>query len=76
MPDKLPVVSGKKVIKALVKIGFEARMGKGDHVVLKKYYRVFSVPLQNPVKKGTLRKILKQTDISVEDLYLFSYFYF
>ncbi|MCL7410387.1 MAG: type II toxin-antitoxin system HicA family toxin [Methanosarcinaceae archaeon] len=54
MPDKLPVVSGKKVIKALLKIGFEARMAKGDHVVLKKDYRVFSVPLHNPVKKGTL----------------------
>ncbi|MDF1532982.1 MAG: type II toxin-antitoxin system HicA family toxin [Methanosarcinaceae archaeon] len=54
MPDKLPVVSGKKVIKALLKIGFEARMAKDDHVVLKKDYRVFSVPLHNPVKKGTL----------------------
>ena len=65
--NKLPVVSGKKVIKALVNIGFEAIIAKGDHVVLKKDYRVFSVPLHNPVKKGTLRNILKQADISVED---------
>ncbi len=67
MPEKLPSVSGKDTIKALVKMGFEVRMGRGDHVVLKKGYRVFSVPLHNPLKKGTLRKILKQTEISVED---------
>jgi len=65
--EKLPVVSGKEVIKVLVKLGFEVRMGKGDHVVLKKGYRVFSVPLQNPLKKGTLRKILKQAGISVDE---------
>jgi len=65
--NKLPVVSGKKIIKALVKIGFEAKMAKGDHVVLNKDYKVFSVLLHNPVKKGTLRNILKQAEISIEE---------
>ncbi len=67
MPEKLPAVSGKETIKVLVKQGFEVRRGKGDHVVLKKGYRVFVVPLHNPLKKGTLRKILKQAGISVEE---------
>jgi predicted RNA binding protein YcfA (HicA-like mRNA interferase family) len=67
VPDKLPVVSGKETIKVLVKLGFEVRRGKGDHVVLKKGFRVFVVPLHNPLKKGTLRKILKQAGISVEE---------
>ncbi len=67
MPEKLPVVSGKDTIKVLVKLGFEVRKGKGDHVVLKKGFRVFAVPLHNPLKKGTLRKILKQAGISVEE---------
>ncbi len=67
MPEKLPVVSGKETVKVLVKLGFEVRMGKGDHVVLKKGFRVFVVPLHNPLKKGTLRKILKQAGISVEE---------
>ena len=67
MPEKLPDVSVKETIKTLVKLGFEVRMGKGDHVVLKKGFRVFVVPLHNPLKKGTLRKILKQAGISVEE---------
>ena len=67
MPEKLPVISGKETVKVLVKLGFEVRMGKGDHVVLKKGYRVFTVPLHNPLKKGTLRKILKQAGVSAED---------
>ncbi len=67
MPEKLPVVSGKETIKALVKMGFEVRMGRGDHVVLKKDHRVFVVPLHGTLKKGTLRKILKQAEISVEE---------
>ena len=67
MPEKLPVVSGKATVKVLVKLGFEVRKGKGDHVVLRKGFRVFAVPLHNPLKKGTLRKILKQAGVSVEE---------
>lgn len=67
MPKKLPVVSGKEAIKVFVKLGFEVRKGKGDHVVLNKGYTIFVVPLHNPLKKGTLRKILKQAGVSVEE---------
>ncbi len=52
MPEKLPVVSGKATVKVLVKLGFEVRRGKGDHLVLRKGFRVFAVPLHNPLKKG------------------------
>jgi predicted RNA binding protein YcfA (HicA-like mRNA interferase family) len=68
VPEKLPVVSGKATVKVLVKLGFEVRRGKGDHVVLRKGFRVLAVPLHNPLKKGTLRKILKQAGVSVEEL--------
>ncbi len=47
MSKKLPVVSGKESVKALVKLDFTARLGKGDHVLLQKNHRVFSVPLHN-----------------------------
>ncbi len=67
MSKKLPVVSGKETVKALVKLGFTVRLGKGDHVVLQKNQRVFSVPLHKTLKKGTLRKILRQAGISVEE---------
>jgi predicted RNA binding protein YcfA (HicA-like mRNA interferase family) len=64
---KLHVVSGKETVKALAKLGFDVRLGKGDHVVLQKNHRVFSVPLHKTLKKGTLRKILRQAGISVEE---------
>ena len=67
MHKKLPVVSGKETVKALVKLGFTVRLGKGDHVVLQRNYRVFSVPRHKTLKKGTLRKILRQAGISVEE---------
>lgn len=67
MPEKLPVVSGKATIKILVKMGFEVRMGRGDHVVLKKDNKVFVVPLHGMLKKGTLRKILKEAEVTIEE---------
>lgn len=51
----------------MVKLGFSVRSGKGDHLVLKKDHRVFSVPLHKTLKKGTLRRILKITDVTVEE---------
>ena len=64
---KLPVVSGKKVIKFLVKHGYETVRQKGSHVNLKKttnpYNRVV-VPLHDEINPGTLNNILKQADIT------------
>jgi predicted RNA binding protein YcfA (HicA-like mRNA interferase family) len=66
-PKKLPSVSGEATVKALVKLCFMARLGKGDHVVLQKNQRVFSVPLHKTLKKGTLRKILRQAGLTVAE---------
>ncbi len=67
MSKKLPTVSGRSAVQAFVKLGFTVRFGKGDHVVLQKEHRIFSVPLHKTLKKGTLRKILRIADISVEE---------
>jgi predicted RNA binding protein YcfA (HicA-like mRNA interferase family) len=65
---KLPSsVSGEETVKALVKLGFTPRLGNGDHIVLQKDQRVFSVPLHKTLKKGTLRKIIRQAGLSVEE---------
>jgi predicted RNA binding protein YcfA (HicA-like mRNA interferase family) len=64
---KLPVVSGYDVIKALTKIGFEIKRRKGSHVVLQKEFIVFTVPLHKTLKKGTLRAIIRQAGLTVEE---------
>ncbi len=66
---KLPVISGEEVIKALSKAGFSIRMGKGDHVVLqrKNDYRNVVVPLHKELKPGTLRAIIRQSGLTVDE---------
>jgi len=55
-------VSGREALKALQKKGFEIRMGRGDHVVVKKKdMPLFIVPLHPELKKGTLDHIIKSS---------------
>lgn len=67
---KLPVVSGKELIKALEKINFVFIRQRGDHVVMKHQDgRVVTIPLKKEIKKGTLKKgILNPLNISVKEL--------
>lgn len=72
MSRHLPAVSGRKLIKALVKIGFVVLRQKGSHVALEKktggqYWRTV-VPLHREIRPGTLSDILNQTGLSKGDL--------
>ncbi len=68
MNMKLPVVSGKDIIKALSKIGYYVRDQKGSHVHLRHPYRKpLTVPDHPEVAKGTLRAIIKEADLTVEE---------
>jgi predicted RNA binding protein YcfA (HicA-like mRNA interferase family) len=68
MSARLPVLSGTKLIKILVRKGFIIRRRSGSHVVMQKDERVFAVPLHDELKKGTLKAILKQAGLDVENL--------
>ncbi len=68
MPAKLPVISGEQLIKILVRKGFAIQRQSGSHVVLQKEETVFSVPLHEELKKGTLKAILNQSGLSVDEL--------
>ena len=66
--SKLPVVSGRDLIKFLVEIGFEIKRQKGSHVFLKSHDNKFTtVPLQSELDRGTLGAILEQIDIQRDD---------
>ena len=68
---KLPIVSGKEVIKALSKIGFEHVRTKGSHAILNKQTDkgkiTVPVPLHKEVAKGTLKSIMNQAELKLED---------
>lgn len=70
---KLPVVSGKDMIKLLSKQGFGFVHQKGDHVSLYKKIGneplLVVVPLKKEIKKGTLLSILRQARLSREEFF-------
>ena len=65
---KLPVVSGRKLIRALTRLGFVIVRQKGSHVFLQKGENTTVVPLHKEIKKATLKSILKQANLSLEEL--------
>ena len=69
---KLPVLSGKEVIKALSKIGFEHVRTKGSHAILNKQTEkgkvTIPVPLHKELAKGTLKSIMNQAELGLEEL--------
>lgn len=68
---KLPRnVKGKSMLKVLLKIGFARVGGKGSHVrLVHPDGRWTQVAIhQKPIPQGTLRAILRQINITVEEL--------
>lgn len=66
---KLPCVSGSDVVKVLTKRDFYIKHRVGSHVVLRRDnpFAQTVVPQHPELDRGTLRAILKQTGISVEE---------
>ncbi len=68
---KLPLLSAHKIIKALSKVGFELISQKGSHIKLKRKYegkaKVVIVPNFNEVPAGTLRSIIRQSGLDMDD---------
>lgn len=70
MSSRQPVVSGEQLIKALEKDGWSVVRQRGSHVRLKKAGRKIAlvVPLHKEIRKGTLGGILRDAEISADDL--------
>lgn len=68
---KLPVLSAKIVIKMLKKAGFEEWRQKGSHLSMYKKdgNMILTIPVHGgrDLSKGTLRIIISQSGMSVED---------
>ena len=66
--SKLPVVKPRMVISALKKFGFVEFRQKGSHKIFVKGDLQVVVPQHNrDMKKGTLRRIIKDLGLSVEE---------
>jgi len=70
--SKLPVISGMECVKALEKIGFLVDRQWGSHIVLvrEEPRTTVSVPDHKELDRGTLRAIIRQVGLSVEEFSL------
>ncbi len=67
--SKLPVISGLAAVKAFSRYGFTKARQTGSHVIMVKHGMdvTLSVPLHDPMKRCTLRKLITDAGLSVEE---------
>ena len=66
---KLPILSGKEVIKALTKLNYNIDHQTGSHIILRQKeepHRRLTVPNHREIAKGTLLAIIKQAGLTRE----------
>jgi predicted RNA binding protein YcfA (HicA-like mRNA interferase family) len=67
--SKLPRVSGRECAKALFKAGFYLKRQEGSHMILRRDvpFAQVVVPDHPELDRGTLRAIIRQAGLSVEE---------
>ena len=64
---KLRVLSGSEICRLLEKNGFAAVRRRGSHQIMQKRLEATTitvpVPLHNPVQRGTLLSIIRQSEL-------------
>jgi len=64
---KFPGLSGKDIIRALEKLGFQVARQSGSHIMMKRGEKGCVVPNHKEVKVGTVNGLLRQAEVSAED---------
>jgi predicted RNA binding protein YcfA (HicA-like mRNA interferase family) len=66
---KLPVISGSEAVKVFQRAGWRVDRQRGSHVVLLKVGHIasLSVPQHKELAPGTLRSLLRDAEITVEE---------
>ena len=68
--SSLPLVSGREVVRALRKLDYEQDRQHGSHIVLRQVaypHRRITVPDHDEVAKGTLRAIIREAGLTVNE---------
>ena len=65
---ELPRCSGDEAVRAFERLGYRQVRRKGSHVFMKgEDRRSISVPLHKSLAKGTLRSLIRDAGITVEE---------
>jgi predicted RNA binding protein YcfA (HicA-like mRNA interferase family) len=67
--SKLPQLSGHECVAILHRFGFRILRQRGSHIVLRRDdpFAQVIVPNHKELDRGTLRAIIRQAELSVED---------
>jgi predicted RNA binding protein YcfA (HicA-like mRNA interferase family) len=67
--SKLPTISGTECVKVLEKIGFYFKRQESSHIILRRNdpFAQVVVPNHKELDRGTLRAIIQQAGISVDE---------
>jgi len=66
---KLPLLSGREVVKVFNRLGWEVARQRGSHIILVKegHIATLSVPNHREVARGTLRSLIARAGLTVEE---------
>ncbi len=67
---KLPVISGAEAVRAFRKAGYELDEQHGSHIIVrhtKPPHRRLSIPNHKELAKGTLRTLIREAGLSVDE---------
>ncbi|MFC2045956.1 type II toxin-antitoxin system HicA family toxin [Chloroflexota bacterium] len=71
MSPKLPVVSGRQVIRVLERLGYQVVRQRGSHIRLRdesnSEHLPVTVPGHRSLKPGLLRQILRDANLTVDE---------
>jgi predicted RNA binding protein YcfA (HicA-like mRNA interferase family) len=67
LTEKLPLLSGRKVAQAFVRLGWQVDRQRGSHIILVKAGHIasLSVPDHREVARGTLRSLLRSAGVEM-----------
>jgi predicted RNA binding protein YcfA (HicA-like mRNA interferase family) len=65
----LPVLSGRKTVRIFEKLGWQVARQRGSHIIMIKDGEIatLSVPDHKEIAKGTLRSLIRNAGITVEE---------
>jgi predicted RNA binding protein YcfA (HicA-like mRNA interferase family) len=67
--SRLPSISGRECVRVLEKAGFYIKRQESSHIVLRRDnpFAQLTVPNHKTLDKGTLRSIIRQAGMSVDE---------
>jgi len=69
---KLPIISGKELVKLLSKLGYKLDHQTGSHLILRQViepHRRLTIPNHKEISRGTLSAILKQAGLTRDEFF-------